>query len=48
MDASSVALFSAALGLTDPWTVVRIEFSPEQGQLDLWLDCKRPTPRIFS
>jgi len=38
MDASSVALFSAALGLTDPWTVVRVEFSPEQGQLDLWLD----------
>lgn len=38
MDASSVALFGAALGLTDPWTVVGVKFSPEQGQLDLRLD----------
>lgn len=38
MDSSSIALFSAALGLTAPWTVERIEFSPEEQQLDLWLD----------
>lgn len=38
MDASSVALFSAALGLTSPWQVDKGEFSADEGQLDLWLD----------
>ena len=38
MDSSSIALFSAALGLTTPWSVQKIDFSPENQQLDLWLD----------
>jgi len=38
MDASSIALFSAALGLTPPWAVDRVEFSADKQQLDLWLD----------
>jgi transposase len=31
-------LFRLALGLAEPWQVVKIEFSDEQHQLDLWLD----------
>lgn len=31
-------LFRMALGLSQPWTVAKIEFSHDQGQLDLWLD----------
>lgn len=38
MDVSSAALFTMALGLTDPWLVERIEFSAESQQLDLWID----------
>ena len=32
------ALFRAALGLSEPWRVTRIEFSGERERLDLWLD----------
>ena len=57
MDTSSTALFSMALGLTEPWTVARGEFSAESQQLDLWLDfpsgstfecpeCKRPGCKV--
>ncbi len=38
MDPSTTALFTAALGLTAPWTVDRIEFSSDDQQLDLHLD----------
>lgn len=31
-------LFKLALGLAEPWTVTRIEFSDAEGRLDLWLD----------
>ena len=31
-------LFRLALGLAEPWRVVKIEFSDEKHQLDLWLD----------
>jgi transposase len=34
-------LFRVALGLGEPWQVVKIEFSPEGNQLDLWLDFPR-------
>jgi|ETNmetMinimDraft_26_1059896.scaffolds.fasta_scaffold12925_2 transposase len=31
-------LFRVALGLAEPWTVTKIEFSADQRQLGLWLD----------
>ena len=31
-------LFRLALGLAEPWRVVKIAFSDEQHRLDLWLD----------
>lgn len=31
-------LFEQALGLTDPWRVKKVEFSQEEGRLDIWLD----------
>lgn len=31
-------LFRMALGLAGPWKVSKIEFSPEHGQLDLWVN----------
>lgn len=31
-------LFEQALGLVDPWRVKRVEFSQEEGRLDIWLD----------
>ena len=34
-------LFRVALGLAQPWQVVKIEFSAEGNQLDLWLDFPR-------
>jgi transposase len=34
-------LFRVALGLAEPWQVVKIEFSAEGNQLDLWLDFPR-------
>jgi transposase len=34
-------LFTAALGLSGPWRVIRTEFDPEQTQLDLYLDFAR-------
>lgn len=34
-------LFRVALGLAEPWQVVKIEFSAEGKQLDLWLDFPR-------
>jgi transposase len=34
-------LFRVALGLAEPWHVVKIEFSAEGNQLDLWLDFAR-------
>ena len=36
-----LGLFTAALGLSKPWRVVRSEFSPEATQLDLSLDFER-------
>jgi transposase len=38
MDQFSTELFSMALGLAKPWSVVRVEFSEQDQQLDLWLD----------
>jgi hypothetical protein len=32
------ALFQAALGLAEPWRVVRTEFDPDRRRLDLHLD----------
>jgi len=34
-------LFRLALGLAEPWTIEKIEFSPEKGELELWLDFPR-------
>lgn len=31
-------LFTIALGIAEPWTVVRVEFSEQEQQLELWLD----------
>ena len=36
-----LGLFTAALGLTGPWRVVRTEFDVEAAQLDLYLDFER-------
>lgn len=36
-----LGLFTAALGLSGPWRVVRSEFDPEGAQLDLYLDFER-------
>jgi transposase len=36
-----LGLFTAALGLSGPWRVVRGEFDPEVTQLDLYLDFER-------
>ena len=33
-----VGLFSAALGLEEPWEVVDVQFDPEQRRLDLRID----------
>jgi transposase len=38
MGANHSELFSMALGLAKPWAVVRVEFSGEDQQLELWLD----------
>lgn len=42
-------LFANALGLTAPWQVTRVNFAPEQKQLDIYLDFARgarfPCPR---
>jgi transposase len=38
-----LGLFTAALGLSGPWQVVRSEFDPEGAQLDLYLDFERGT-----
>ena len=36
-----LGLFTAALGLSEPWRVTRTEFDPERPQLDLYLDFGR-------
>jgi hypothetical protein len=36
-----LGLFTAALGLSGPWRVVRTEFDVEGTQLDLYLDFER-------
>jgi hypothetical protein len=36
-----LGLFTAALGLSRPWRVVRTEFDPEAAQLDLYLEFDR-------
>ncbi len=38
MQAQDLALFAAALGLTDPWRVTSVEFDPERKRLDLRID----------
>jgi len=38
MNASMEELFRLALGLAEPWTVVKIAFSESERRLDLWLD----------
>jgi transposase len=38
-----LGLFTAALGLSGPWRVMRTEFDPEATQLDLYLGCDRGT-----
>jgi transposase len=35
---NELSLFSLALGLSKPWQVVDLNFSKEEGRLDLWLD----------
>ena len=35
---NELTLFTMALGLSEPWRVVDIKFSKEDGRLDLWLD----------
>jgi transposase len=36
-----LGLFTAALGLSEPWRVIRSEFDIERAQLDLYLGCER-------
>lgn len=38
VDARGSELFTVALGLGEPWTVARIEFSEGEQQLELWLE----------
>ena len=38
MDRAIEELFGVALGLAKPWQVVKVTFSPQDRQLDLWLD----------
>jgi hypothetical protein len=41
MSLNQEQLFTMALGLEKPWFVSRIEFDPDEGQIDLYLDFKR-------
>ena len=41
MQAQDLLLFQAALGLSDPWQVVSVEFDPEAKRLDLRVDFAR-------
>ncbi len=41
MQAQDVALFQAALGLTEPWQVISVEFDPATKRLDLRIDFPR-------
>ena len=43
-----LGLFTAALGLSGPWRVVRTEFDVEGTQLDLYLDFERGVDRTRS
>jgi hypothetical protein len=36
-----LGLFTAALGLSGPWRVIRTEFDVDAAQLDLYLGCDR-------
>ncbi len=38
MQAQDLALFKAALGLSEPWQVTTVEFDPERKRLDLRID----------
>jgi hypothetical protein len=38
MQAQDLLLFQAALGLSEPWRVVSVEFDPEAKRLDLRVD----------
>ena len=40
-----LGLFTAALGLSGPWRVIRSEFDPEAAQLDLYLGFECATRR---
>jgi transposase len=41
MSLNQEQLFTMALGLEKPWYVNRIEFDPDEGRIDLYLDFKR-------
>jgi len=41
MQAQDLALFKAALGLTEPWQVTSVEFDPATKRLDLRIDFPR-------
>jgi len=41
MQAQDLALFNAALGLTEPWQVTSVEFDPATKRLDLRIDFPR-------
>jgi transposase len=41
MQAQDLALFKAALGLTEPWQVTSVEFDPATKRLDLRIDFGR-------
>jgi hypothetical protein len=40
MQAQDLALFNAALGLTEPWQVTSVEFDPATKRLDLRIDSR--------
>jgi hypothetical protein len=46
MQAQDLALFKAALGLTEPWQVTSVEFDPATKRLDLRIDFPRVTHGI--
>jgi hypothetical protein len=50
MSLNQEQLFTMALGLEKPWYVNRIEFDPDEGRIDLYLDQARQQiwlPRLW-
>ncbi len=46
MQAQDLALFKAALGLTEPWQVASVEFDRATKRLDLRIDSRGPERRV--